>query len=36
MRREKLDVQGKKPVRNDAGKLCLDDRAKQAACGPFY
>ena len=31
MRRENLDVQEGKPVRNDAVKLCLDDRAKQAA-----
>ena len=26
-----MDVQGEKPVRNDAGELCLGDRSKQAA-----
>ena len=31
MRRENLDVKGEKPVRNDAGESCLDDRTKQAA-----
>ena len=31
IRHENLDVQGEKPVLNDAGELCLDDRSKQAA-----
>ena len=31
MRGGNLDIQVEKPVRNDAGELCLDDRAKQAA-----
>ena len=31
MRREILDVQSGKPVRNDAGELWLDVRARQAA-----
>ena len=30
-RTKNLDVQGEKPVHNDTGELCLDDRAKQAA-----
>ena len=36
MRRTNQDVQGEKPVRNDAGELCLDDRAKQAAWKEHY
>ena len=35
-RLENLDVQGEKPVYNDAGELCLDDRAKQAARKEHY
>ena len=31
MSREKMDVQGEKPVPNDAGELCLGDMSKQAA-----
>ena len=31
MRRKYPDVQGEKPVCNDAVKFCLDDRTKQAA-----
>ena len=36
MRREDLDVQGEKPVRNDIGELRLDGRAKQAAWKENY
>ena len=36
MRRENLDVQGKKPVCNEVGELCLDDKAKQAAWKEHY
>ena len=31
MRHRNLDVQGKKPVCNDAKEFCLDDRANQVA-----
>ena len=31
IRYKNLDVQGEKPVRNDAGEFCLDGMAKQAA-----
>ena len=36
MRRENLDVQGKKPVCNDAGKLGMDDKSAQAAWKEHY
>ncbi len=36
MRRANRDVQGEKPVRNDAGKLCLDDKAMQDAWREHY
>jgi hypothetical protein len=36
MRRNNQDVQGEKPVRNDAGELCLDEPAKQAAWKEHY
>ena len=36
MKRENLDIQGGKPVRNDVGQLCLDDWAKQAAWKEVY
>ena len=36
MRCGNLDVQGEKPVRNDAGEFCLDDRTKQAAWKERY
>ena len=36
MRCENLDIQCEKPARNDAGELCLDDRAKQAAWKEHY
>ena len=36
MRHENLDVHGEKPVHNDAGKLCLENMAKQAAPKEHY
>ena len=36
MRRVNLDIQDKKPVCNDAGHLCLDVKAKQAAWKEHY
>ena len=36
MRHENLDIQVEKPVGNDAGELCLNYRAKQAAWKEYY
>ena len=36
MKRWNLDIQDEKPVRNDAGELCLNDRAKQAGWKEHY
>ena len=36
LRRENLDVEGEKPIRNDTGELRLDDRAMQAAWKEHY
>ena len=36
MRRKDLYVQGEKSLPNDAGKLCLDDKAKPAAWKEHY